>query len=847
MAITVEARTSIIELVVGMFGAAPGASVLSDLVASYEAGATLKQIAANLANTNEFKSIFPTFLTNAEFATKVVNQLVGSEVVQAEKDAAITTLTSLLNGGQSRSSVFVDAISAVNAVTSTNTAWANAGAAFDNKVAVAVYYSVDKQLSGTTLAGLQNVIATTTSAAASVTAAKASVDGTFNTGSTFTFTTAVDSFSGGANNDVFNAADTTLTAADSLTGGAGIDTLNYTNSTAAAALPAASITGIEVLNVRAVGNALNATDLSAFGGLTTFNADRSNASLTVTNLASGGTFGIIGDNSVTNGVANTYSFGSADAATAQTLNVSGGAKGTGSTAATAAAVVLTGTGVKATTINSTGLANTIGTLTLAASSDTLTIDATTNLTTGAVTAAGITNATGDLVTLKGAGGVTTDLNAVAVGEIVISNAGAVSTGILNNATIKVSGAASSGGITTTLGTSTAMVFTGGSGNDIVTAGAILAAGAAVDGGAGTDRITFTANGQLTKASGAKYTNFEVLQATGVTDIDMDNIAGITALRTSGNATFTNVTATQAGAITTIASGNLNIGVKDAATVGQLDTVSITASASDAAVAIGTLTVADVETINLTASTGTGLTSITTLAHDDWQFLNLKGSSAITVTSTATAAVINTKVDGSAATGILTLNFAATTTNGVQIIGGSAADVITGTGLADSISGGAGIDTITGGLGADSQTGGNGADIFIIAAADSATDGAGVGIDVITDFNTGGADILRLAAANNVAGAGGTANATAAVSVSAGGKASFAAADDTLAEMITTLLADAAIAADEVVFFELSGSTYVYGAGTAKGAGNDFMIKLTGVTGLTTLTESTTTPGDFTLA
>jgi hypothetical protein len=71
MAITVEQRTSIIELVVGMFGAAPGASVLSDLVAAYEAGATLKQIAANLANTNEFKGIFPTFLTNGEFATKL--------------------------------------------------------------------------------------------------------------------------------------------------------------------------------------------------------------------------------------------------------------------------------------------------------------------------------------------------------------------------------------------------------------------------------------------------------------------------------------------------------------------------------------------------------------------------------------------------------------------------------------------------------------------------------------------------------------------------------------------------------------------------------------------------------
>ena len=56
MAITVEARTSIIELVVGMFGAAPGASVLSDLVAAYLAGSTFR-LTTGLANAfNRFIS-----------------------------------------------------------------------------------------------------------------------------------------------------------------------------------------------------------------------------------------------------------------------------------------------------------------------------------------------------------------------------------------------------------------------------------------------------------------------------------------------------------------------------------------------------------------------------------------------------------------------------------------------------------------------------------------------------------------------------------------------------------------------------------------------------------------------
>ncbi len=275
MAITVEARTSLVELVVGMFGAAPGASVLSDLVAAYEAGATLKQIAANLANTNEFKGIFPTFLTNAEFATKVVDQLVGTEVVAAEKAAAVTTLTGMLNAGASRSSVFVDAIAAVNAITSTNTAWANAGAAFDNKVAAAVYYSVDKQLSGSTLAGLQAIVSTVTSSAATLTASKASSDGTSTAGQTFQLTTGANTFTGGAGDDTFQAfeatgAAATWTVGDSVTGGAGNDILDVILTGNITVPLSSTVTGVETLKATSGGTVtINST---TFTGLTSLQA-----------------------------------------------------------------------------------------------------------------------------------------------------------------------------------------------------------------------------------------------------------------------------------------------------------------------------------------------------------------------------------------------------------------------------------------------------------------------------------------------------------------------------------------------------------------------------------------------
>ena len=282
MAITVEARTEIISLVVGMFGAAPGASVLSDLVAAKEAGSTIQQIATNLANTNEFKGIYPTFLTNGEYATKVVNQLLGEASATAKADA-VAVLTAELNGGMSRVDGFIAAINFVANTASTNTAYGTSAAAFDNKVEVATYYSVEKQLSGSSLQALQNVVAAVTSSAATVTTAKASVDNVQNPGTTFTFTTGVDDLKGASGDDVFNATVTGTSAVlgglDVVDGGAGNDTINIVDTSVAAgadySLPAGlSIKNVETMKVTTNGalGTLGATDfdVSTITGLTSF-------------------------------------------------------------------------------------------------------------------------------------------------------------------------------------------------------------------------------------------------------------------------------------------------------------------------------------------------------------------------------------------------------------------------------------------------------------------------------------------------------------------------------------------------------------------------------------------------
>jgi hypothetical protein len=156
-------------------------------------------------------------------------------------------------------------------------------------------------------------------------------------------------------------------------------------------------------------------------------------------------------------------------------------------------------------------------------------------------------------------------------------------------------------------------------------------------------------------------------------------------------------------------------------------------------------------------------------------------------------------------------------------------LVTATAGNDVIVGTTGTETITGGAGADTSTGGAGVDVFNFGVADSI---AGTDLDTITDFNNSGAgDIIRLAAAGTVLAAEGDGTtATTDVDTTAGGLVSFAVADDTYAEKVAAIQADAQLdVAGSVAIFTDAGSTYFYSAGAAAGNVDDQIIKLTGVT------------------
>jgi hypothetical protein len=531
--------------------------------------------------------------------------------------------------------------------------------------------------------------------------------GTATTGQTFTLTTSPDNITGTTGNDVINgfksATGGTLSATDVINGGAGTDTLNITVDEAGNVLAGALISNVEVVGIRATGNVAVTLDAAGLTGVTLTGTNTSTTGLS--NLATGVTATVGASANLTGAITAGY----AAAATTASLAYTGGTSG---------GVSFTGAGLTTANIASSSAANTGATISSAVTGlKTWNITASSNLTLTAIDTAGTTG------TLNVSG-----------------TAASVNVGTLDTdfTTVNASGL-TAGGLTATMSGTATTTLTGGAGNDVITTGVALTTGSVAAGAGSADRLVVAASAHLnTAALGAKYTGFEQLQVnTGVT-VDLDNISGITSVRindVAGATGLTNLSAAQAAAVTVVgadgADGAVTIGVKNATNVGQIDTVAITAddgASTTGTIALGTPVMNGVEKLTINAVDNVTIGALTSATSLDTITLSGAGTIGITTGANSTA---NFAINGSAATGVLTLDASGYATNGVALTGGSAADTLTGSNQADIIVGGAGADSITGGQGADTLTGGDGVDTFVMLAATINT-----GNDTITDFTVG---------------------------------------------------------------------------------------------------------------
>jgi S-layer protein len=346
-----------------------------------------------------------------------------------------------------------------------------------------------------------------------------------NANQTFTYTTGVETFSGGDGNDNFNS-DTAAKFGmlDGAVGGAGTDTLSISDATNAAyALPtSASISGIEhILIAHTASNALHTvtadvrllTDLDQLtvtnsGTGTTMDID-SNGNISTLTL-NGGTASITTANILDNGTAATATAAGTDALTTVSLTGLSGATTLASDVLATLSIkdvtaVVTNTdavptSTRALELNvSGGLGN--GGVT-DAGADTLSINVnaattgTSTLTFATATTADINadnaltltqvdmSGAGTAVTISGDSLVTGAIDTLATGAMTISgSAGYVDTGQFPGASVTNtgSGATTLGATTATAGLIAGATFTGGSGVDTVTYGAQTKASTMGDG------------------------------------------------------------------------------------------------------------------------------------------------------------------------------------------------------------------------------------------------------------------------------------------------------------------------------------------------------------------------------
>jgi len=492
-------------------------------------------------------------------------------------------------------------------------------------------------------------VTTTAPTAAQIDAAVAAASGNGEAiGTTFTLTDKVDAFVGTNNADTFNAvldataANGTLQLTDSINGGAGTDTLNVrvNGNVALDATKAPVLTGIEVVSITELTNA-QAFDASIAPSLTTINQVNSlfgvtanNVAITTSKLGLSGTAANNADFTVN------YKAGLTGASDALTINVSNNSAADTTTAANFAELKVVGAaagdGWDLVTVNSTGAATRLDVFSVFDSAA----------------------STLKTLTITGDGGFRVNTALEFLGT----------SGPLDSS--KASGA-----INLAFGAEDITV-TGGSGNDRFNFAGTLTSADKVDGGAGTDTVAInqtinagssTLNGVINKLTSIE--TLELTQAAAALDASQITLTKAFSFSGGGNTAVTGTANDQSFAFTAAAGATTFAPAID----GGADVLNLSLSG----VTVTSVGAGSYETVNIAAGGTTGTNAITTLT------VNTNGKAVITGARDFTTTVVGTNatLDGSAATGKLTLTGEA----GNNTITGGTAD--------DRITGAAGIDTI----------------------------------------------------------------------------------------------------------------------------------------------------------
>lgn len=145
------------------FNAAPGVTYMGQLLEAANYGLTIKEIVNIFTTKSQFTDVYPLTFSNTEFATKLVNNVVGSSASAQAKQSAVNDIVSALAlPSWTRGDVIFAIFSNLAGKPSTDPDWAGTSKQMANQVAYAKYYTEVMKGDSTAIDTLKKVIRSVT-------------------------------------------------------------------------------------------------------------------------------------------------------------------------------------------------------------------------------------------------------------------------------------------------------------------------------------------------------------------------------------------------------------------------------------------------------------------------------------------------------------------------------------------------------------------------------------------------------------------------------------------------------------------------------------------------------------
>jgi hypothetical protein len=288
MALTAAESKELYQFFNVAFNAAPGVTYMGQL---YEARQvmTMEQVVEVFTTKTQFTSVYPTFLTNNAFATRLVDNVVGDSATAAAKATAVADIEAALAIGWSRGKVIYTIFGNLANKDATDADWGTTATQFANQVTVAQYYTETLLVDTTDVTKLQAAISgvtatTDVSTTAAIETLLYAAGATTEVAGAFT-TEDNEAVAGTPADDSFEAIlGQTLQDGDSLDGGAGTDSLTIRAGTGFGG--SVEIENVETININLrSGSTIDMAAIAGVSGINVTDDSASSKTLSLTNAS----------------------------------------------------------------------------------------------------------------------------------------------------------------------------------------------------------------------------------------------------------------------------------------------------------------------------------------------------------------------------------------------------------------------------------------------------------------------------------------------------------------------------------------------------------------------------------